>query len=93
MTRHFDLATLGVIAPVVLLAVGLPAAAQAQPALKDVFKDAFRIGAALNRSQFSEDNARESGLAKMHFNTITSEKRSQVGTGPPRAGRLCVRRA
>ncbi len=45
----------------------------AQPALKDVFKNDFLIGAALNQSQFTGANAIESALVKQQFNTITPE--------------------
>ena len=41
--------------------------------LKDVFKDYFLIGAALNRGQFFEQDFRSATLVKKHFNTITPE--------------------
>jgi endo-1,4-beta-xylanase len=47
--------------------------AQGQPALKTVFKDDFRIGAALNPAQFCESNQVEAAIVKSHFNTITPE--------------------
>ncbi|MBC8095712.1 MAG: endo-1,4-beta-xylanase [Akkermansiaceae bacterium] len=47
--------------------------AQAQPALKDVFKDHFLIGAALNPSQFTEANTAQAALIKKQFNSITPE--------------------
>lgn len=43
------------------------------PALKTVFSDAFRIGAALNPSQFYERDTGETNLVKTHFNTVTPE--------------------
>ncbi len=43
------------------------------PALKDVFADDFRVGAALNPSQFYEQDSGEAALATKHFNTITPE--------------------
>ncbi|HZM06133.1 MAG TPA: endo-1,4-beta-xylanase [Candidatus Saccharimonadales bacterium] len=59
-----------------LLAIGLlPARAEDQPALKDVFKKDFLIGAALNPSQFdsqSNDNC-EVAIIKKNFNSITPE--------------------
>lgn len=43
------------------------------PALKNVFADAFLVGAALNPSQFYERDEDEVKLIKTHFNTITPE--------------------
>jgi len=57
----------------VLLTVSLTAAAQEQRALKDVFKNDFKIGAALNRRQIFEDDARGAEIVKTHFNSITPE--------------------
>ena len=48
----------------VLLTVSLPAAAQEQRALKDVFRKDFKIGAALNRHQIFEDDVR--GASEFH---------------------------
>jgi endo-1,4-beta-xylanase len=45
----------------------------AEPALKDVFKNDFLIGAALNPSQFCESNAVTAALVKQQFNSITPE--------------------
>lgn len=47
--------------------------AQAQAALKDAFKDYFRIGAALNQAQFEERDARGAAIVQVQFNTITPE--------------------
>ena len=41
--------------------------------LKDVFKSDFMIGAALNRRQFSEEDARALPIIKSQFNSITPE--------------------
>lgn len=43
------------------------------PALKDVFKNDFLIGAALNQNQFTEKDTRGAGIVKKHFNSITPE--------------------
>ncbi len=43
------------------------------PALKDVFGDCFRIGAAINPSQFMERNAMETALLEQQFNSISPE--------------------
>src|SRR5262245_56882403 len=58
---------------VVLLAVSLTAAAQQPRALKDVFRNDFKIGAALNRRQIFEDDARGAEIVKTQFNSITPE--------------------
>jgi endo-1,4-beta-xylanase len=47
--------------------------AQEQPALKDVFKDHFLIGAAVNQWQLSGKNELSANLVKEHFNSITNE--------------------
>ena len=47
--------------------------ATAQLTLKDAFKDKFLIGAALNESQFTEQNVAQAALVKKQFNTITPE--------------------
>jgi endo-1,4-beta-xylanase len=53
-----------------LLATG--AFAQQVP-LKDAFKNLFKIGAALNQSQFEEKDARAAGIVPAQFNTISPE--------------------
>jgi len=47
--------------------------ASAQPTLKDAFANTFRIGAALNPSQFLEQNTNSVALIKSQFNSITPE--------------------
>ena len=56
-----------------LLAVSLTAVAQKQEALKDVFKNDFKIGAALNRRQIFENDVRGVEIVKTNFNSITPE--------------------
>lgn len=51
----------------------LVAGASAQTTLKDAFKDAFRVGAALNEAQFEERDARGAAIVKAQFNTISPE--------------------
>ena len=48
-------------------------AQDATPTLKDVFKNAFRVGTALAPRQFDETDARAVALIKAQFNTITPE--------------------
>jgi len=43
------------------------------PELKSVYVDAFHVGAALNPSQFTEQNAGEAQLVKTHFSSLTPE--------------------
>jgi endo-1,4-beta-xylanase len=54
-----------------LLLAALPAIAQ--PTLKDAFQGIFRIGAAVNQSQFSEQDPRALPIIKAQFNTISPE--------------------
>jgi endo-1,4-beta-xylanase len=49
----------------------LATAIQAQPALKDAFKNDFLIGTALKESQFDGDDPRETALIKAQFNSIS----------------------
>ncbi|HEV8430181.1 MAG TPA: endo-1,4-beta-xylanase [Pyrinomonadaceae bacterium] len=50
----------------------LPVTAQHR-ALKDVFKNDFKIGAALNRRQIFEEDTRGAQIVSTHFNSITPE--------------------
>jgi endo-1,4-beta-xylanase len=60
---------------VLATACGHPAAQGVAPAatLKDAFRGAFRVGAALNPDQFSGRDARGAELVKAQFNTVTPE--------------------
>jgi endo-1,4-beta-xylanase len=53
--------------------LGSVSCATAQPTLKEVFKEHFLIGAALNESQFNGHDTVQTALIKKQFNTITSE--------------------
>lgn len=57
----------------VLVLAGCAAPALAQPALKEVFRDHFLVGAALNAAQFTERDAAQVRLISRHFNSITPE--------------------
>ena len=48
-------------------------AVQGQRPLKQVFKNDFKIGAALNRRQIFENDLRGAEIVKTHFNSITPE--------------------
>lgn len=69
------------------LTVGFPIAAQNEPKLKEVFKQAFKIGAALNRRQFFEEDSRGAGIVIKHFNSITSENVLKWSLVHPQANR------
>lgn len=52
--------------------------------LKDTFKEAFFMGAALNSSQYKELNPEESTLIKREFNSITPENDMKWGNIHPK---------
>jgi len=56
----------------ILLTISSTANAQT-PSLKDAFKGAFLVGAALNPAQFTEQDARGAALIEVQFNAITPE--------------------
>jgi endo-1,4-beta-xylanase len=58
-----------------MICVTTNSAGREEPALKDVFKKDFLIGAAINAAQFSEPAEKncEVALIKKHFNSITPE--------------------
>jgi endo-1,4-beta-xylanase len=49
------------------------------PTLKDAFKNCFRVGAALNQSQFGQENAAITELVKTQFNSISPENALKWG--------------
>ena len=58
---------------VAIAALCFPVDGQQQRTLKDVFKNDFMMGAALNRNQIFEKDTRGSEIVRTHFNSITSE--------------------
>jgi endo-1,4-beta-xylanase len=64
---------LAVVAAGVLINISSPAGRANQPALKDIFKHDFLIGAALNPNQFTERDARGLPIIISQFNSITPE--------------------
>jgi endo-1,4-beta-xylanase len=64
-----------------LLAAGL----SAQTTLKDAFRDAFRIGAAVNAAQFEDRDTAGAALVKAQFNSITPENVLKWENVHPRA--------
>lgn len=60
------------IVPLVLVAGPLGLNAQ-ETTLKDAFKDDFRIGCAINQSQFEGGSPQEAEIIKTQFNTISPE--------------------
>jgi endo-1,4-beta-xylanase len=63
------------------------AATANQPALKDVFKKDFLIGAALNQNQFSGRDQRGLPIITTHFNSITPENVLKWESVHPEPGR------
>src|SRR5579884_4065075 len=49
------------------------ASAAAQQSLKDTFKDCFLVGAAINQTEFSEQDERGAGIIKAQFDSISPE--------------------
>jgi endo-1,4-beta-xylanase len=56
-----------------ILILGSWATVQEQPALKDVFRSDFRVGAAVNRAEIYEEDAAGAALVQAQFNSITPE--------------------
>jgi len=46
---------------------------QTKPALKNAFKDSFLVGVAINRAQFSEQDARAVSIITSQFNSVSPE--------------------
>lgn len=62
------------------------AAAGARPALKDVYRDAFLVGAALNPDQFTGRDARAAALVAEQFNSASPENVLKWEVVHPRPG-------
>jgi len=60
-------------AQTVVLLLALVSNAVAGPSLRDAFRKDFLIGAALNRAQFYEEDARGASIVKTQFNSISPE--------------------
>ena len=72
-----------------LCAIGAACARTAPPAtasLSESFKDAFRVGAALNASQFSGRDTAGVAIVKTQFNTVTPENILKWESVHPRPG-------
>ena len=68
--------------------VALPAAASAQTeTLKETFKSAFLVGAAMNARQFSEVDARGAALVRAQYNSISPENSLKWEVVHPQLGR------
>ena len=68
------------IASTGLLMAGLAVAVHAQTTLKDAYKNIFRIGAAINQTQFNEQDARGGPIISAQFNTISPENSGCAST-------------
>ncbi len=62
------------------------ASVHAQTTLKKAFKNDFLIGAALNESQFTGQNAREAALVEQQFDSISPENCLKWGSVHPEPG-------
>ena len=60
----------------------------AQLALKEVFRQHFLVGAALNQGQFSEQDARSAAIVKTQFNTISPENILKWESVHPQPGKF-----
>ena len=67
------LALVQIVFGTLLLSTLISSARTQPPSLKEVFKNDFMIGAALNRRQFSEEDPRAMSIINAHFNSITPE--------------------
>jgi endo-1,4-beta-xylanase len=70
-----------------LLCGCFPLAAQRQTPLKDAFKNAFMIGAALNRRQIFEEDKLGVAIVRTQFNSITPENILKWALVHPEPGR------
>jgi len=70
------------------LALVIPTIAAAQTqSLKEAFKDAFLIGAAMNARQFSDPDAKAAALVRAQYNTISPENSLKWEVVHPQPGR------
>jgi len=60
----------------------------AQLALKDIFREHFLVGAALNRAQFYEEDARGAAIVKAQFNSISPENILKWESVHPQPGKF-----
>jgi len=60
----------------------------AQVTLKEVFREHFLVGAALNQGQFSEQDARSAAIVKTQFNTISPENILKWESVHPQPGKF-----
>ena len=72
-----------------ILTAGIPVNTSAQdlPSLKDVYKEYFLVGAALNEAQFTEKAATEADIVKAQFNSISPENVLKWGMIHPVKGK------
>ena len=81
MTRTF-----AAVAASLLLAATVRGALQDRPALKDVFKDAFVMGTAVNGAVVSGTDAQSRDIVVRHFASITPENVMKAGSINPTRG-------
>src|SRR5512133_1174655 len=81
---------LSVLAALALFGCARPArvpATRAEPVLRDVYRDAFLIGAAVNARQFSDRDTSGAELVTRQFNTISPENVLTWALVHPQLGR------
>lgn len=71
--ERFEVLKLHIAIIVCILATCFSASAQPKPTLKDLFKEDFLIGVALNRDQIMGKEPKAIALVEKHFNSITPE--------------------
>ncbi|HEY8550647.1 MAG TPA: endo-1,4-beta-xylanase [Vicinamibacterales bacterium] len=81
MSRHAYAAAVALV-----LAAGSLPAFQERPALKDVFKDAFVMGVAVNPAVVSGRDAESQAIVLRHFGSITADNAMKAGFVNPKPG-------
>jgi endo-1,4-beta-xylanase len=84
--NHLSLILKSLTAGTLLLLVFIPGYSQQEPGLKDIFKDYFLIGTALNPKQLLGNDPLALDFTIKHFNAITSENNMKWVTIHPKPG-------
>src|SRR5262245_59268122 len=88
MNTHFlnANARAGLIIAAVFSIAATAKSADTPVALKDVFKDSFMVGVALNQKQFTEQDSDGAALMKQQFNAVSPENVLKWESIHPRQG-------
>lgn len=76
----------GLVTAALSAIAGTATSADTPIALKDIFKDSFMIGVALNQRQFTEQDTNGAALVKRQFNAISPENVMKWESIHPRSG-------